>query len=95
MCAERVRSSVASVRALAVYCARAAGGGVPSFPELGRYFLKHHSTLVDGDRKIRARMKYDTKLRLMILSIIGQSIQNNEGNGTCHIGEASGLTRVT
>lgn len=88
----RLSASESFVRNEAVYLVRAVGNGTPSFPELARYFGKDHSTLVAGDRKFRAILKSNNRVRRRVDAFLQQ---NNERNETCHTGEASGLTRDT
>jgi hypothetical protein len=59
-------STVVRVRSEAVYIARALGDGTPSFPELGAYLVRDHSSLVAADQKFRRRLETDESLRARV-----------------------------
>ena len=95
---ERLSRKAAHVRNIVVYIIRVIGGGQPSFPDLGVAFGKHHSTLVAGDRTIRAQLK-STDFHSQILNKRINAFLDNyykrQGELECHTGEALDLTRDT
>jgi len=96
--APRLPKHLAHIRNIVVYIVRAIGGSQPSFPELGRAFGKHHTTLVAGDRTIRAQLKGDSVASRILNKRITTYINNHierQGELTCHIGEVLDLTRDT
>jgi hypothetical protein len=64
--AEQASSSVVRIRSEAVYIVRLLNGGTPSFPELGAYFGRDHSSLVGGDKAFRRRLETDAVLRARV-----------------------------
>lgn len=71
---------VASIRAEAVYAARALGR--VSYPELGRYFGRHHTSLIHGQRKFEARLASDELLARRMADLVarhGRVVAAGEG----------------
>lgn len=95
---DRVSRKVAHIRNIVVYIIRQIGGGRPSFPDLGKAFYKHHTTLVAGDRTIRAQLR-STEFHSQILNKRITTYLDNyykrQGELKCHTGEVSDLTHDT
>jgi chromosomal replication initiator protein len=70
--AGRLRRSVVRVRSEAVYEVRSVGDGTPSFPELGRYFGRDHTSLIASDQKYRASLKHDVRLQRRVDALLNQ-----------------------
>ena len=58
--------AIQRIRAEAIYIVRAVGNGSPSFPDLGLYFGRDHSSLVTADQRFRARMEAEDILRARV-----------------------------
>ncbi len=76
-----------AARTEAVFIVRSLGGGLPSFPDLARYFGRDHSSLVVADNELRSRMLVDAPrarriklLRNACEELRNKTINTNQGD---------------